>query len=101
LTFFIPPNPFPDPCIVQIEINPLVRFSFFRENSMKKNIGNADRALRALFAVAVAVLYFAGQISGTVALILGIFAVIFLLTSVVGSCPLYLPFKFSTKKPAA
>jgi uncharacterized membrane protein len=68
---------------------------------MKKNMGNVDRTLRVLFAVAVAVLYFTNVLSGTVATILGLVAVVFLLTAAVGTCPLYLPFKFSTKKTTA
>ena len=63
---------------------------------MKKNIGNWDRSLRVLAAVIVAVLYFTGVISGTLAIILGIFAVVFLLTALINFCPLYAPFKFST-----
>jgi K+-transporting ATPase A subunit len=65
---------------------------------MKKNMGNIDRGLRVVVALVVAVLYFAGQISGTVAIILGILAAVFILTSLVGTCPLYLPFGLSTKK---
>ena len=65
---------------------------------MKKNMGTADRVLRTILAVVVAILYFAGQISGTAAVILGVLAVIFLLTSAVGFCPLYAPFGISTKK---
>jgi len=65
---------------------------------MKKNMGNADRLIRFVLAIVVAVLYFTNQITGTAALILGILAVIFLLTSAVGFCPLYVPFKISTKK---
>ncbi|MCA9970081.1 MAG: DUF2892 domain-containing protein, partial [Anaerolineales bacterium] len=62
------------------------------------NMGTIDRAARAIFAVVVAVLYFANVISGTVAIILGVLALVFLLTSLVGTCPLYLPFKISTLK---
>jgi Na+(H+)/acetate symporter ActP len=65
---------------------------------MKKNMGTADRVLRTILAVVVVILYFAGQISGTAAVILGILAVIFLLTSAVGFCPLYAPFGISTMK---
>lgn len=61
-------------------------------------MGSTDRIIRVVLAVAVAVLYFTGLISGTVAIILGILAIVFLLTSVVGFCPLYLPLKLSTKK---
>ena len=65
---------------------------------MSKNMGTLDRILRTLAAVVIGVLYLAGQISGTLALILGIVAVAFLLTSFVGSCPVYLPFGLSTRK---
>lgn len=65
---------------------------------MKKNMGNIDRGLRVVIALVVAVLYFAELISGTVAIILGILAAVFILTSLVGTCPLYLPFGLSTKK---
>ncbi|WP_420629109.1 YgaP family membrane protein [Candidatus Leptofilum sp.] len=65
---------------------------------MKQNMGSADRIIRVVLAVAVAVLYFTNLISGTAAIILGILAIVFLLTSVVGFCPLYAPFKLSTKK---
>jgi len=65
---------------------------------MKKNMGTVDRVIRVLLAVVVAVLYLTGTISGTLAIILGIIALIFLLTSLFGFCPLYAPFKFSTKK---
>jgi len=64
---------------------------------MKLNMGNLDRIIRVVVAAVIAVLYFTGVISGTVALILGILAVVFVLTSLVGSCPLYLPFGLSTK----
>ena len=65
---------------------------------MKKNMGTTDKAIRTLFAVAVAVLYILGMISGTVAIILGALAVIFILTSLVSFCPLYAPFGISTCK---
>jgi hypothetical protein len=65
---------------------------------MKKNMGTVDRVIRILLAVVVAILYLTNQISGTLAIILGLFAVIFVLTSLIGFCPLYVPFKLSTKK---
>lgn len=65
---------------------------------MKKNMGTIDRGIRVAAAIVVGVLYFAGVISGTVAIILGVLAGVFILTSLVGSCPLYLPFGLSTKK---
>lgn len=51
-----------------------------------------------MIAAAIAVLYFSGVISGTWAIILGILAVIFLVTSLIGSCPLYKLFGISTSK---
>ena len=64
-------------------------------------MGAADRIIRIVLAVVIAVLYFTDQITGVAAIILGILAVIFLLTSVVGFCPLYVPFKLSTRKKSA
>ena len=69
---------------------------------MKANMGTIDRVVRTLAAITVAVLYFTGRISGTVAIVLGLFATVFLLTSFVSFCPLYTLIGFSTeKKPAA
>ncbi|MGD2077070.1 MAG: DUF2892 domain-containing protein [Chloroflexota bacterium] len=65
---------------------------------MTKNVGTVDRIIRVVFAIAVAILYFTGVISGTLAIILGVLAVILLLTGIVGFCPLYAPFHFSTVK---
>ena len=65
---------------------------------MKKNMGIIDRLIRTLLAVVVIVLYLTGKITGVAAIILGIFAVIFLLTSAISFCPLYLPLKISTRK---
>ena len=65
---------------------------------MKKNMGNVDRSIRIIAAVIIAVLYFTGTISGVLAVILGIIAIIFIFTSFMGSCLLYFPFKINTKK---
>jgi hypothetical protein len=65
---------------------------------MTKNMGNADRAIRTLLAVAIIVLYLTDTISGTLAIILGIVAIAFLVTSLVGWCPAYVPFRLSTCK---
>lgn len=63
---------------------------------MKKNMGTADRVIRGVVAILIGILYFTGQISGTFAVILGIVAVAFLLTSITGVCPAYMPFGIST-----
>lgn len=64
---------------------------------MKKNMGSVDRIIRTALAILVAVLYFTNIISGTLALVLGAFAIIFLITSFVSFCPLYSLFNFSTR----
>ena len=65
---------------------------------MKSNMGMTDRIVRLAVVVFIAVLYFAGQISGIAATILGIVAVAFLLTGIIGWCPTYVPFGISTRK---
>jgi len=65
---------------------------------MKTNMGTVDRVIRTVIALAIACLYFTGQIGGTVAIVLGIVAVAFLVTSLVGWCPVYIPVGLSTKK---
>jgi hypothetical protein len=56
---------------------------------MKKNMGNTDRIIRVLLAVIITALIFTNVISSTLALVLGILAGIFILTSLVSFCPLY------------
>ncbi|MBK6482745.1 MAG: DUF2892 domain-containing protein [Chitinophagaceae bacterium] len=68
---------------------------------MKANMGTADKAIRILAAILIGILYFTNQISGTLAIILLIFAVIFIITSFISFCPLYWPFGISTRKKAS
>jgi hypothetical protein len=63
---------------------------------MKKNMGTIDRIIRILLAVVVIILYLSDSITGVAAIILGILAIVFIITSLIGFCPLYLPFKIST-----
>ena len=65
---------------------------------MTKNMGPLDRGVRALIAVGILVAWMAGAIGGTLAAVLGIVAVVLLATSIVGTCPGYLPFGASTHK---
>lgn len=64
---------------------------------MKKNMGTVDIVIRLLIAALVVILYFTHVITGTLGIILLIFAGIFIITSVFGICPLYLPFGISTR----
>lgn len=65
---------------------------------MAKNMGTLDRVIRTLLALVIIILYWANLISGIAAIILGIIALIFLLTSFVSFCPLYTLLKISTRK---
>lgn len=65
---------------------------------MRKNMGSTDKIIRIFIALVIGVLYYTGTISGSTALVLGIFAVIFALTSLISFCPLYLPLGISTCK---
>ncbi len=67
---------------------------------MKPNMGTADKVVRILVAIVIAGLYFTNIISGTLAIILLVLAGIFILTSFMSFCPLYLPFGISTRKKA-
>lgn len=68
---------------------------------LNKNMGMLDRTIRLVIAAVIAVLYFTGNLSGLAAIILGILAVIFVVTSLVSFCPLYLPFGLSTRKQSS
>jgi len=46
----------------------------------------------------VGILYYTGVINGVLAIILGILAIVFLATSFISFCPLYLPLGLSTRK---
>jgi hypothetical protein len=65
---------------------------------MKKNMGGADRIIRVILAIVFAALYFTGTVSGTWGLVLVVLGGVFMATSVVSFCPLYLPFGISTCK---
>lgn len=65
---------------------------------MKKNMGTVDRTLRVLAAIVIGVLLFTGTLEGTLAIVLGIAAVLLLLTSLMATCPAYFPLNLSTRK---
>lgn len=56
---------------------------------MKNNMGHTDRIIRVLIAAVIAILFINNTITGVLAYVLLVVGVIFLLTSLVGSCPLY------------
>lgn len=69
----------------------------FKYQVMKKNMGTIDKVIRILVAIVLAVLFFTKVISGTLGIVLLALAVVFVLTSLISFCPLYLPFGISTK----
>lgn len=64
---------------------------------MTKNMGSADRTIRILAALVVGYLYYTGRITGTLGIVLCVVAVVFVLTSFIGWCPLYQPLGISTR----
>ncbi len=65
---------------------------------MKKNLGRWDRTLRLAAALVIAGLLIAGVLKGTAAVVLAIIAAIFVITTFVSFCPLYVPFGIDTKR---
>lgn len=59
-------------------------------------MGNMDRGIRVVVALAIVVLYFMNVISGLLGGILLVLAAIFVVTSLVGFCPLYTLLGIST-----
>lgn len=64
---------------------------------MKQNMGRWDRVLRLAAAAAIAILLIFGVLKGTLAIALAIVAAVFVITTFVGFCPLYVPLGLSTK----
>jgi hypothetical protein len=68
---------------------------------MTKNVGSADKIIRTLLAIVLGLLIFTGNVTGVLAIILGVVAVVLLGTSAVSFCPLYTIVKVSTAKDDA
>ena len=63
----------------------------------KQNMGTADRAVRIAVGIILAALGML-VLKGMAANVVSIVALIPLITGIVGFCPLYVPFRFSTVK---
>jgi hypothetical protein len=61
-------------------------------------MGTIDKVIRILVAVVVVVLYFTNLISGVLGIVLLALSAIFVVTSLISFCPLYLPFGINTGK---
>jgi len=64
---------------------------------MKANEGTTDRIIRAILGIVLLVVGFF-VLKGTLGTILGIIAIILLVTALIGFCPLYTVCKLNTKK---
>ncbi|MEN9348157.1 MAG: YgaP family membrane protein [Flavobacteriales bacterium] len=65
---------------------------------MKTNVGQADRIIRVLLAVVFGILYFTQTVTGPLSYILLALGGVFILTAMVGFCPLYTLFGMNTCK---
>lgn len=63
-----------------------------------KNMGTLDRVIRLVAVAAILGAYGLGLIGGTLAIVLGVAAVVLLLTSLTATCPAYMPFGLSTRR---
>ncbi|MBK6629311.1 MAG: DUF2892 domain-containing protein [Flavobacteriales bacterium] len=63
---------------------------------MKKNVGNIDRIVRILLALVFGYLYFSNTVTGLVGTVLLVLGGIFVLTALVGTCPIYSALGMST-----
>lgn len=61
-------------------------------------MGTTDIIIRIVIAILFAVLFFTKAVTGVAGIILLVLAIVFVLTSLMGFCPLYLPFKITTRK---
>lgn len=61
-------------------------------------MGSLDKGIRIVIAIGIALLYYFNVIEGTLAYVLMALAIVFLLTSFISFCPLYLPFGWNTCK---
>lgn len=67
---------------------------------MIKNMGSTDKIIRLSVAAVILILFALDKITGTLAVVLGIVAVIFALTSLINFCPLYKVLGINTNKSA-
>ena len=63
---------------------------------MKKNMGSIDKIVRMLIAILIVVLYLAKVFPETWDIVALVVALVLVATSVIGLCPLYLPFGIDT-----
>jgi ABC-type Co2+ transport system permease subunit len=65
---------------------------------MKKNLNSLDRVIRVILALVLGGLVATNVVSGTLGIVLGVLAVVFLATSGLSFCPIYAALGWSTAK---
>ena len=65
---------------------------------MQCNMGMLDRTVRVIAAIVIGLMWAVGYIAGIFSIVLLVIAGIFLFTAMLGFCPLYRPFGFTTKR---
>ncbi len=61
-------------------------------------MGTIDKTIRLIVAIVFAVLYFTNTVTGILGIVLVVLGAVFVLTSLISFCPLYLPFGINTCK---
>lgn len=64
----------------------------------RKNCGTTDRVVRVVLGAAIGAAYVMGYIQGTIALVLGVFALVMVGTGAAGYCALYEPMGIDTRE---
>jgi predicted lysophospholipase L1 biosynthesis ABC-type transport system permease subunit len=64
---------------------------------LNRNVGTLDRVIRITLALVFMALIVTGTVTGVLAVLLGVVAAVFAVTSVFSFCTLYMPFKLSTR----
>ena len=73
----------------------------YKLKDMKANIGSTDKIIRLSAAILIAILYYDEIITGTLAVVLGILALVLFITSFISFCPLYALMGMRTSKRSA
>jgi hypothetical protein len=71
---------------------------------MKANVGNTDKLIRIIMAIVLGTLYLTNTVSGVLGIVVLVFAIILVATSLISFCPIYPLFGINTcpnknKKP--
>jgi hypothetical protein len=68
---------------------------------MPRNMGTVDRVVRALVGIVLLGLVLLGYLGLPWNVVAAVVGIVFLVTSAVGFCPLYVPFKITTRRKAS